>query len=80
MPIVIRSANPELMTEDKKVPHKRRKRKGEHKIEKVMGEHKRGTLHSSSGKKVTSREQALAIALSEAREHGAKIPKKRKKR
>ena len=35
------------------------------KIEKVMGEYKRGTLKSSSGKKVTNRKQALAIASSE---------------
>jgi hypothetical protein len=50
--------------------------KGEAKIEKVMHEHKEGTLRSSSGAKVTSRKQAVAIALSEAREAGAKIPKK----
>lgn len=37
------------------------------KVEKVMGEFKRGTLKSSSGKKVTSRDQAVAIALSEQR-------------
>ena len=39
------------------------------KIEKVMGEYKRGTLHSGSktGPKVTSRKQAVAIALSEQR-------------
>jgi hypothetical protein len=43
----------------------------------VMKEHKQGTLKSGSGKKVTSRKQAVAIALSEARQSGAKIPKKR---
>lgn len=37
------------------------------KVEKVMGEYKRGTLKSSSGKKVTSRKQAIAIGLSEQR-------------
>jgi hypothetical protein len=37
------------------------------KVKKVMGEFKRGTLKSSSGKKVKSRKQAVAIALSEAR-------------
>jgi hypothetical protein len=37
------------------------------KVKKVMGEYKRGTLKSSSGKKVTKRKQAVAIALSEAR-------------
>jgi hypothetical protein len=42
-----------------------------------MKEHKQGELKSSSGKKVKSRKQAVAIALSEARRSGAKIPKKR---
>jgi hypothetical protein len=37
------------------------------KVKKVMGEYKRGTLRSSSGKKVTSRKQAIAIGLSEQR-------------
>lgn len=40
--------------------------KGKEKIAKVMGEYKRGTLKSSSGKKVKSRKQAVAIAMSEA--------------
>jgi len=54
--------------------------KGKRKIAKVMREHKRGTLKSGrSGKKVKSRKQAVAIALSEARKSGAKIPKKKKK-
>ena len=44
----------------------------------VMKEKKEGTLKSGSGKKVTSRKQAVAIALSEARKSGAKIPKKKK--
>lgn len=56
------------------------KKKGRHKIKKVLGEFKRGTLKSSSGRKVTKRSQAVAIALSEARAAGARIPKKRKKR
>jgi hypothetical protein len=47
------------------------------KVEKAMHERKRGTLKSgSSGKKVTSRKQAIAIGLSEARSEGAKVPKK----
>ncbi|MES2132449.1 MAG: DUF6496 domain-containing protein [Bacteroidota bacterium] len=46
------------------------------KVEKTMHERKHGTLKSSSGKKVTSRKQAIAIGLSEAREAGAKVPKK----
>ena len=44
-----------------------------------MKEHKEGTLKSGSGKKVNSRKQAVAIALSEARKSGAKIPKEKKK-
>ena len=40
--------------------------KGQKKIEKVMSEYKTGTLKSSSGKKVTNRKQAIAIAMSEA--------------
>ena len=51
--------------------------KGRAKIHKVMKEKKEGTLKSGSGKKVTSRKQAVAIALSEARKSGAKIPKKK---
>ena len=49
---------------------------GREKIHKVMKEKKEGTLKSGSGKKVTSRKQAVAIALSEGRKSGAKIPKK----
>ena len=52
-------------------------RKGTSKIEQVMKQHKEGTLKSSSGKKVTSRKQAIAIALNEARESGANIPEKK---
>jgi len=50
------------------------------KIGKVMGEFKRGELHSGSkkGPEVTSKKQATAIALSEARKAGAKIPVKRR--
>ena len=43
-----------------------------------MRRRKRGTLKSGrSGKKVTSRKQAIAIGLSEARKKGAKVPRKR---
>lgn len=41
-----------------------------------MHEKKEGTLKSGSGKKVTSRKQAIAIGLSEARKEGAKVPEK----
>jgi hypothetical protein len=54
-------------------------KKAQDKIEKVMREKKRGTLRSSSGRKVTSRKQAIAIGISEARQAGAKVPKKKKK-
>lgn len=48
----------------------------EEKIEKAMHELKRGTLRSGkSKKKVTSRKQAIAIGLSEARKRGAKVPR-----
>lgn len=55
-------------------------KKGKKKINKVMEEYKEGELHSGSkkGPKVKSRKQAIAIALSEARKAGAKIPKKKK--
>ena len=48
------------------------------KVKIVMDEWKRGTLNSGSGQKVTNPKQAIAIGLSEAREAGAKIPKKKK--
>jgi hypothetical protein len=54
-------------------------RKASQKVERAMRERKRGTLRSGrSGRKVTSRKQAIAIGLSEAREAGAKVPRKRK--
>ncbi len=52
-------------------------RKASKKVERAMHERKHGTLRSGrSGKKVTSRKQAIAIGLSEARREGAKVPKK----
>ena len=51
--------------------------KASEKVEKAMHEMKEGKLKSGrSGKKVTSRKQAIAIGLSEAREAGGKVPKK----
>ena len=48
------------------------------KVKKVMEERKKGTLKSgSSRKKVTSRKQAIAIGLSEARRAGGKVPKQK---
>jgi uncharacterized protein DUF6496 len=57
----------------------RRRPAGKGKVAKVMGEYKRRSLRSSSGSKVRKRKQAVAIALSEARRAGARIPRKRKK-
>ena len=55
-------------------------KKAQRKVRQVMRERKRGTLRSGrSGRKVKSRKQAIAIALSEARRSGAKVPRKRKK-
>ena len=53
-------------------------KKATKKVERAMHERKRGTLKSgSTGKRVTSRKQAIAIGLSEARRAGAKVPKKK---
>lgn len=51
-------------------------KKASDKVRKTMHERKRGTLRSGSGRKVTSKSQAIAIGLSEARRSGAKVPKK----
>jgi len=52
--------------------------KAQRKVKRAMHERKRGTLRSGrSGKKVTSRKQAIAIGLSQARREGAKVPRKR---
>ena len=54
-------------------------KKAAEKVERAMREKKEGKLRSGrSGKKVTSRKQAIAIGLSEARQAGAKVPKKKK--
>ena len=50
--------------------------KASEKVAKTLHELKEGTLKSGSGEKVTSRKQAVAIGLSEAREAGGKVPKK----
>ena len=53
-------------------------KKAQSKVERAMHERKRGTLKSGrSGKRVTSRTQAIAIGLSEARRAGGKVPRKR---
>jgi hypothetical protein len=54
-------------------------KKAQSKVKRAMHERKRGTLTSGrSGKRVTSRKQAIAIGLSEARREGGKVPRKRK--
>jgi hypothetical protein len=56
-------------------------RKAQRKVKRAMHERKHGTLRSGrSGKRVTSRKQAIAIGLSEARKSGAKVPRKRSSR
>jgi Family of unknown function (DUF6496) len=52
-------------------------KKAQKKVEKAMHERKKGKLKSGSGKKVTSKKQAIAIGLSEARKEGGKVPKKK---
>jgi Family of unknown function (DUF6496) len=53
-------------------------KKASQKVERAMTERKKGTLRSGrSGRKVTSRKQAIAIGLSEARRSGAKVPRKK---
>jgi hypothetical protein len=53
-------------------------KKASEKVEKAMHERKEGTLKSGrSGKKVTSKKQAIAIGLSEARQEGGKVPRKK---
>src|SRR2546429_6777208 len=53
-------------------------KKAQQKVKRAMHERKRGKLRSGrSGKRVTSRKQAIAIGLSEARSAGGKVPRKR---
>ena len=53
-------------------------KKAGQKVERAMRERKRGTLKSGrSGRRVKSRKQAIAIGLSEARDAGAKVPKRK---
>jgi hypothetical protein len=54
-------------------------KKAQSKVKRAMHERKHGTLRSGrSGKRVTSRKQAIAIGLSEARRAGGKVPRRRK--
>ncbi|HYE89306.1 MAG TPA: DUF6496 domain-containing protein [Vicinamibacterales bacterium] len=49
-------------------------------VKSAMRRRKKGTLRSGSGGKVKSRKQAIAIGLSEARQKGGKVPKKKSAR
>jgi len=63
------------MATKKKPSRKKYGTTAEQKVKKVMEERKAGTLRSGrSKKKVTSRKQAIAIGLSEARAAGGKVP------
>ena len=56
-------------------------KKAQQKVKRAMHERKHGSLRSGrSGKRVTSRKQAIAIGLSEARKAGGKVPRKRRKK
>ncbi|RAV98767.1 DUF6496 domain-containing protein [Pseudochryseolinea flava] len=52
-------------------------KKAQSTVRSAMKRRKKGTLRSGSGAKVTSRKQAIAIGLSEARQKGAKVPSKK---
>lgn len=63
------------MAAKKSSSRRRYEKKAAETVERALHERKRGTLRSGrSGKKVTSRKQAIAIGLSEAREAGGKVP------
>ena len=59
---------------------RRYSKKASQTVESAMRRSKRGTLRSGSGRKVTSRRQAIAIGLSEARKKGAKVPRRSSRR
>ena len=65
------------MAEKKSSGKRKYSKKAGKTVESAMHRKKKGTLRSGSGKKVTSRKQAIAIGLSEAREKGEKVPKKK---
>jgi hypothetical protein len=72
------TATPSKKRTAKRRGTKRYGRAASKKVERAMHEAKRGTLRSGrSKKKVTSRKQAIAIGLSQARRRGAKVPPKR---
>jgi hypothetical protein len=71
-----------LQTSKGKIMARKYSKGAQKKVKKAMEERKKGTLKSGpggKGGKVTSRKQAIAIGLSEARAEGKKVPKKAKK-
>lgn len=64
----------------KRKAHHPKSKRERSKIEQVMHEYKEGRLYSSSGDKVTSRDQAIAIALSEARRRNNMRNRRKKRR
>lgn len=62
----------------RKSARRRYGKKAQEKVERAMRERKRGILRSGrSGRRVTSRKQAIAIGLAEARREGGKVPARR---
>lgn len=55
-------------------------KKASEKVEQALHEKKEGTLKTGSGKTVTSKKQAIAIGLSEAKKEGTKVPEQKSKR
>ena len=73
-----RKASPGKKATTRKKTTRKYSRKSGKKVERAMDEMKHGKLRSGrSVKEVTSRKQAIAIGLSEARREGAKVPKKK---
>ena len=69
------------MAQKKKSSRRKYGQKATQKVKKAMHERKRGTLRSGrSGKKVTSRKQAIAIGLSQARREGGKVPRRTRRK
>lgn len=67
----------ETRTQEKKIAMAKYSKESREEVKEAMHEMKEGKLKSSSGKKVTNPKQAVAIGLSEAREKGEKVPRKK---
>ncbi len=61
--------------DDRKMAHY--DKKAQESVEKAVHDYKKGRLRSGSGHRVKNRKQAIAIGLSEAREKGARVPRKK---